>query len=166
MKNIIKRSLPLDVKYSVIDKKYIPVLDGGGCSCDNCGKLIANIATITNGKEVFNIGFDCLETVLMNNSLIENYSLPELNNVKKSINKIIRFSKKIKEAISNNPHSIVTGLLFEKPSYDTGYITFYYLLNNSTSSRDNDYVKLNDVDFDFMIDTIKNIFPKLTIIVK
>ena len=77
MKNIIKRSLPLDVKYSVIDKKYIPVLDGGGCSCDNCGKLIANIATITNGKEAFNIGFDCLETVLMNNSLIENYSLPE-----------------------------------------------------------------------------------------
>ena len=75
MKAIIERNLPLDVKYILTDKKYIPLADGYGCTCDNCGKLIANIATVknTNGNS-FNIGFDCLETILINNSLLSQKS--------------------------------------------------------------------------------------------
>ena len=53
MKNMIQRKLPLDVLYNLIDKRYISLIDGCGCTCDNCGKLIANIATISNGADLF-----------------------------------------------------------------------------------------------------------------
>lgn len=47
MKNIIERSLPLNV-----DKKYVPLLSSDGCVCDNYGKLIAKDK---NGDYYFSI---------------------------------------------------------------------------------------------------------------
>lgn len=164
MKQITQRKLPLDVRYIVTDKKYIPILEGGGCTCDNCGTLIANIATVKSTNGSYNIGFDCLETFLLNNSLLDGFSIDDYNKVKSMIPKAIRFSKKIKETIESNKSSNITGILFDKPFGD--YFTFYWLTNGMKESRDNDYIKIKDIDFDFLINTLKNIFPKLEIIKK
>jgi hypothetical protein len=165
MKNIIQRKLPLNIKYFVVDKKYIPVLDGEGTCCDNCGKIIANIATVKNENGgLFIIGFDCMETLLINNKLLSQEDIESYEKTKKMISKIIRFSKTIKEVLSKHP--FVTGILFEKSTYQTDYQTFYWLKNNESEGRDNDYVKLKDVSFDFLIETLKNIFPYLTILTK
>lgn len=163
MKQLIERRLPLNVKYIVTDKKYIPVLDGGGCTCDNCGKLIANIATVKSTNGSFNIGFDCLETFLLNNSLLDGFNLEEYEKVKSMIPKVIRFSKTIKEVIGK--YQSVTGLLFETPMFGD-YFTFYYLQNGMKESRNNDCVKIKNMDFKFLIETLRNIFPKIDIIVK
>lgn len=165
-KQIINRALPLDVKYILTDKKYIPIEQSSGAyCCDNCGKLIANIATIKNeaGKS-FNIGFDCLEKILINNNLLSSGDIAEYQKVKKALPKILRFSKYIKtQANANNR---ITGLLFESPTYQTDWVTFYWLSNGQTESRNNDNIKLKEVDFHLCIETIKNIFPNLNILIK
>ena len=164
IKNIIQRNLPLNVTYILTDKKYIPLIEGSGYTCDNCGQLIANIATVRNslGKS-FNIGFDCLETILINNSLLSTNDIKEYELAKAMIPKIIRFSKIIKEQLSK---SGITGLKFDKPTYSSDYYPFYWLTNNQRTSRNNDFVKLKEMNFDFMITTIENIFPNLQIIVE
>ncbi len=161
MKNIIQRHLPLNIKYFVTYKKYIPLSEGYGQCCDNCGQLIANIATVKNedGK-VFNIGFDCLETILINNHLLSAGDVEQYERTKKMIPKIIRFSKVIKEAKG------VTGLLFEVQKYKSEYFTFYWLFNGQTNSRQNDYVKLKDMNFNFLLTTLKYIFPNIQILTK
>lgn len=165
MKTIIKRNLPLDVKYQLIDRKYIPVLDGGGSCCDNCGKLIANIATVKSENGTYNIGFDCLETFLLNNSLLDGFDLDKHETVKKQINQIIRFSKNLKKTFSENKNLNITGLKFEAPLFSSDWITFYYLLDGNTSSRNNDNVKLKGMDFKLFIETIRNIFPNMDILI-
>ena len=165
MKHIIKRNLPLTTEYILIDKKYIPLDESCGIYCDNCGKLIANIATVKNENgNIYDIGFDCLETLLINNSLLSTSDIKEYERVKKSIPKILRFSKYIKKIIADNRNIFITGLLFEPHKYNSDYIPFYWLKNNQLTSRDNDVIKLKDVEFNFLIKTIKNIFPKLSIL--
>ena len=162
-KQIIKRKLPLDVKYTCIDKKYISLVDGYGCTCDNCGKLIANIATVKSLNGTYSIGFDCLETFLLNNNLLEGFNVEQYESVKKWISQTIRISKTLKETITRN--SNITGLGFERPTFTSDYYPFYWLTNNETKSRNNDYIKVRGMDFDFMLDTLRNIFPKLNIFV-
>jgi len=163
MKTIIKRNLALDTKYVVIDKKYIPIENGCGLGCDNCGKLIANIATVKNENgEMFSIGFDCMETLLINNSLLSTNDIVEYERIKKMIPKVIRFAKTIKEQVNNC--KTITGIKFEKQTYSSDWFTFYWLQNNEVNSRNNDNVKLKEMNLDFLIETIKNIFPKLQII--
>ncbi len=167
MKAILQRKLALNITYNVIDKKYIPIEQGlGAYCCDNCGKLIANIATVknTNG-ESFNIGFDCLETLLINNHLLSALDIAEYERVKKMIPKILRAARQIKETIHNNDKCNITGLRFERPIYPSNYYPFYWLKDNNSNSRDNDYIKAKGVDFYFMVNTLKNIFSKLEITV-
>ncbi len=162
-KAIIKRNLPLNVKYACIDKKYIPLIDGFGCTCDNCGKLIANIATVKSNNGVYSIGFDCLETFLLNNNILDGFDKNEIEVVKKRISQIINVSKKLKETIENNKW--VNGMAFEPNKFKSDYYTFYWLQGSDTKGRNNDYVKVKGMDFDFMISTLKNIFPKMRILV-
>lgn len=161
MKAIIERNLPLNTKYVVTGKKYIPLTEGFGCTCDNCNKLIANIATVKNeaGKS-FNIGFDCLETVLINNSLLSTNDIKEYERAKAMIPKVIRFSKIIKENIELN--NGLDGLIFERPSeFMKEYFTYYMVKSNSKPY--NTYAKIKDMDFDFLLATLRNIFPKMQI---
>jgi len=165
MKAIIQRHLPLNVKYFLIDKKYIPLVESFGTCCYNCGQLIANIATVRNedGK-VFNIGFDCLETFLINNSLLSSGDIAEYEKARTQLPKIIRASKKLAETLDNNRHINITGIKFEKPMFSgSKFFSFYWLKNGETKSRDNDFLTCKDVDFDLLIETIKNIFPKLNV---
>jgi hypothetical protein len=168
MKAIIERALPLNEKYTLLDKKYIPLIESFGTCCDNCGKLISNIATVrSESGKVFTIGFDCLETLLINNSLLSTGDIAEYEKARVQIPKVIRAAKKLKETIDNNKHLNITGMLIEKPMFtDSKFYPFYWLSNNHLDSRDNDYIKIKDADFNTMVDTLKNIFPSLTIILK
>lgn len=101
-KKIIQKNLPLNLKYSLTGVKYISILDGG-CTCDNCNTPIANIATVkdANGK-YYQIGMDCLDTVILNNQLLDNESYvqylfsdkPAIEKAKQLRNKILRQQKK------------------------------------------------------------------------
>lgn len=159
--------LDTNIKYTCIDKKYIPLIDGGGTTCDNCSRLISNIATVRSINGINHIGFDCLETILIRSGLLDNFNEDDFIKTKKSISKIIRFSKSIKKTIEDNKHLNITGLLIEYPPlYCPEIITYYRLFDNKKESRDNDYIKLKEVNFNFLISTLKNIFPKLEIIIK
>lgn len=164
MKKIIQRNLPLNVKYTIIDKKYIPLSEGNGCICDNCNKLIANIATVKNENgQQFSIGFDCLETVLINNSLLSTNDVKEYERVKSMIPKILRLAKLIKENIELN--NGLDAILFERPKeYMEEYYTYYLIKNNMKPY--NTYAKFKDMDFEFLLITLQNIFPKVEIRVK
>lgn len=164
MKRIIKRNLSLDQKYVVVDKQYVPILEGGGACCYNCGQLIANIATVKGDDgRMYNIGFDCLETVLYNNSLLSQNDMDDVEKVKKMIPKVLRFAKLIKEKEEKYK---ISGLAFEKPiGKDSSFFVFYYMFTGVVT-RNNDYVNMKNMDFDFLLTTLRNIFPKLTFIVK
>ena len=168
MKNIIQRALPLTEKYFLIDKKYIPLTEGCGTCCDNCGQLIANMATVRRESgELFTIGFDCLETILINNQLLSSGDIAEYERVKAQLPKIIRAAKKLKEAMDINKSLNITGIIIERPMFkESKYYTIYWLRNNQTESRDNDLMSINKCDFELVVETLRNIFPKLTIITK
>lgn len=169
MKTIIQRNLPLDQEYALIDKKYIPLEHGVGTCCANCGQIIANIAVVLGeDQKSYDIGFDCLETLLINNNLLHENDIEAYHKVKATIPKILRFAKHVKSVLAENSKKIesyrVTGLRFEKVGYETNHYPFYWLTGGRDTSRDNDYVKMKDVEFDFVVTSLKNIFPKLTII--
>ena len=161
MKAIIQRNLPLNQKYIITDKKYIPLIESFGTCCDNCGKLIANIATVKheNGKS-FNIGFDCLETILINNSLLSTGDIELYHRVKTMIPKIIRFSKEIKEITGAN--NGIDAIVFEQKMFEDDIFFTYYIVKNGYKPS-NSYFKARGIDFDFLIETLKNIFPKIHI---
>lgn len=104
-KRIIQRALPLDVKYSIIGVSYLSLEDGGGCSCDNCGKLITNMASVKSDKGSYTIGLDCLDTVLLNNNLLnsEDY-LQYLYSDKPAISKAKSLRSKILKKSKSDPN--------------------------------------------------------------
>ncbi len=63
MKKLIERKLPFSKKYSVLNIS-ITGMDTDWSGCDNCGRPIANKATImdTEGNQSV-IGLDCLKTL-------------------------------------------------------------------------------------------------------
>lgn len=165
MKTVIKRNLPLNVQYTCIDKKYIPLIDGCGTCCDNCGKLIANIATVKSVNGVYYIGFDCLETFLINNSLLDAASVEDYQKIKKQLPTLIKHSKEINEAIKGATGKVVK-LIFDVTDFKhwikygkSSYLTFYY--GFESGKRYNSNLKLkNDVCINTLIETIKQITKK------
>ena len=58
-KKAIRRNLPFD-KYRIIESFYSPDY----CTCDNCNKVLRNVAVIQNSKaETFHVGLDCAKTL-------------------------------------------------------------------------------------------------------
>lgn len=87
-KNVIRRALPLNTTYTVKGFNYVPLIDGGGSCCDNCGKPISNLVTLqdTTGNR-FVVGSDCAETLAQKDlAYIElNYQLSEGKNLRTRI---------------------------------------------------------------------------------
>lgn len=108
MKKVIQRSLPLNVKYTLVGVSYLSLEDGGGCSCDNCGKLITNIAAIKSDR-VYNIGLDCLDSILLNNDLLngEDYFKYQYSD-KPAIAKAKSLRAKILKKSKEDPYYFVT----------------------------------------------------------
>lgn len=57
-------ALSILTTYKIISTFYLSIEDGGGSMCENCGRLITNIATIqdASGKQ-FSVGMDCAGTL-------------------------------------------------------------------------------------------------------
>lgn len=113
MKNIIQRNLPLNVKYSLISVNYIS-LESGGCTCDNCGKFISNIATIRSENKIYNIGLDCLDSILENNNLLNDSDyLKYQYSDKPAIQKAKSLRSKILKRIKDNKDFIAKLKVFD-----------------------------------------------------
>ena len=64
MKAIIQRNLDLSKVYELAGVSYQSIEDGGGHSCDNCGKIITNIAQLKCEGKSYYVGLDCMDTLL------------------------------------------------------------------------------------------------------
>jgi len=106
-KKLIERNLKFSDKYVYISTKRGNLIDGEGCTCDNCGKLIANICHVVrySDKKHFYIGTDCAETlskakVLSNNGTqsdfyVDMYTLG-------IVNRFVTQYNKTPELVENN----------------------------------------------------------------
>jgi hypothetical protein len=67
-KKVVQRALLLDQKYEVLSIYRGDFLSGNGTTCENCGKVISNIAEIKNSSNtVFQVGLDCAKTLQISN---------------------------------------------------------------------------------------------------
>lgn len=163
-KNIIQRNLPLDVKYILIDKSYLSIENGGGCSCDNCGKLITNVATIKNeSNKVYNVGFDCLETFFINNSLLDNKSVEDAQHFRKNVTSYVRKSNEIKEFIDKNNKFKISQIEFDVEDFKnwcvygkTTLLTFNYIFD--LGKKYNSYIRVkNDININDFFNVLKGV---------
>ena len=151
-KKIIKRNLDLNVKYTFLDKKYIPLIDGFGCTCSNCNKLIANIATVKDeNNKTFNIGLDCLETLMINNKILQGAKI-DIKAIKKALPKIKKERLYFSDMIKNNPQ--ITRVTIEKSFGDWVDYLFY---NKENKIVWNSNEKIKNFDSGLFIDTMKSI---------
>jgi len=64
VKRLLQRALPLKEIYTITGYNYIPLIDGEGTCCDNCGKLIANMVYLKDSKnKTHTVGNDCAKTL-------------------------------------------------------------------------------------------------------
>lgn len=91
---VLQRNLPLSTTYKVVDFKYIPLIDGQGACCENCGRPIANLVEISNGAgEKFTVGADCAETLVKNDPAMFFEVSPAFQEGKAMRAKILRAAK-------------------------------------------------------------------------
>jgi hypothetical protein len=91
----IDGALPMNTRYKIIDISY-GKLENQASSCENCGKLISNIATIedeSNNKR-YNVGCDCAEALFTRCSF---GALMDLKQKQKEHNKKLSLIRKIKK---------------------------------------------------------------------
>ena len=64
-KKIAQFALPHTTAYTLVDSYHTgSLLDGGGTSCQNCGKTITNVGVVQNeAGEKFSVGMDCASTL-------------------------------------------------------------------------------------------------------
>jgi hypothetical protein len=69
------KNLPEGI-YRYVSSTYISIMDGMGCTCDNCGRLIANMVTVeSDTSKKYIIGQDCAKTLFsedLNKKILSN----------------------------------------------------------------------------------------------
>jgi hypothetical protein len=70
MKTVIQRNLDLSKVYTLEGINYISLIDGGGTCCDNCNKLISNIAELKCDRKSYYVGLDCMDTILQQSQTV------------------------------------------------------------------------------------------------
>ena len=72
MKKVIERALPFSQNYTVLNVSIVGI-GSDWCQCANCGRDIANKATVMDSTVTqFVIGLDCLKTLVDANVVIKN----------------------------------------------------------------------------------------------
>jgi hypothetical protein len=153
-KRIIQRALPLTQIYILIATNYVSLEDGWGTCCDNCGKLIANMATVKGMQDnkAYTIGLDCLETFLLNNQLLEG---KQFQTVKKALPKVVSIRKEVKDFLNRNP--FIDSVVIE----DTwGYVTLNYFQQGK--QRWNDGYKYKTMDFELLLQSLQSANKNVT----
>lgn len=94
MKKIIQRALPLTDTYTIHSYSYVPLIEGIGTCCENCGKLISNLVTLENQRgEKFVVGSDCAETLTIDKLLMTYEVQPAFQEGKRIRAKIMKHLK-------------------------------------------------------------------------
>lgn len=63
-KKVIARALPINTTYKILSSYYLSIEEGGGRCCENCGRLITNIAEIESKEgNKYLVGMDCAGTL-------------------------------------------------------------------------------------------------------
>lgn len=153
IKRIIQRKLSLEQKYTLLRTVHKSLTDGDCVGCENCGKLIANIATIKGDADnkTYLIGMDCLETFLINNNLLDGKSVEEFNKTKKSLPKAITIIKSISDFLDNNKFIDEVVIEFLK-MYQYKWITINYYYNGK--QKYNDGAKVKDFDINLLMNSL------------
>lgn len=87
--------------YKLLNYNYIALVDSFGTCCDNCGRLISNIATIADDdNHQYTVGLDCAKTILSKESYSEAKAGISLR--KKAFEKIKMLEKAQKPYVLNN----------------------------------------------------------------
>ncbi len=61
---VIRRNLPINTTYTLIDSFYSGGLLDNPMTCENCGRPIANIGVVKNAEgQTFDVGMDCASTL-------------------------------------------------------------------------------------------------------
>ena len=104
-KQVNRYNLPIDCKYKVLGFDYCgSILDGGGSTCQNCNRIIVNIATVENeaGKK-YDVGLDCAETL----SLVDSSDFWKIKEREAMHRKISKWVRDIKaRQTQNKPVSV------------------------------------------------------------
>lgn len=92
---VVRRNLPINDKYTLIDSFYSS-MENGNC-CDNCNKIIANIAVIKNAdNKIYNVGLDCAETLTRLDGLYNaQMQFAESKGIRAKINKAIKENRTV-----------------------------------------------------------------------
>ena len=102
--------------YNLVSYNYIPLFDSAGTCCENCGRLISNIATISDsiGKHYI-VGLDCAKTILD----VKNYE-----DAKRGISKKKKQLEKIEWCKNNHKEYVVdeNGYACHPPHTRSGYM--------------------------------------------
>lgn len=101
--------------YTKISAVYISLMDGQGCTCDNCGRLIANIVKVKNEDtaKFYTIGQDCAKNL---------FSEEQNKKIDQEIKEGIRTAKyeaeRLKREIWNEAYNEVKALYYSKGGED------------------------------------------------
>src|SRR5574343_1324680 len=124
----IQGCLPVNKEYRIISEEYNPV--ECGTTCQNCGRIISNIATITDGKNNYLVGLDCAES-LQGCGIGESWAAMES---KKKVARMARFVKWFKKycktyAYWDSKKDCILFYDFEVSKWDSRY-TYKYSIED------------------------------------
>jgi hypothetical protein len=148
-KRIVRRNLPINDKYTLIDSFYTS-MENGTC-CDNCNKIIANIAVIKNNdNKVFHVGLDCAETLTHLDGLYNaQMQFNEAKGIRAKINKA-RKENKVISFTNNCLGDIVVFFddrsdIWLKKEFTKKYLPDYFA--NVTNPLKNDYRPIDETNY-------------------
>lgn len=161
-KKAIRRNLPFD-KYRIVESFYSPDY----CTCDNCNKVLKNVAVIQNSKGAkFYVGLDCAQTL----SGITKFDIDSHENsfecakrIRSKVNKAIKLGGIL--SVQNSYWSNDIEISVTKVEHATAPIDYY--VRESVSSVDflkkylPEYAAIAKVNSDFnMIDKSERIITE------
>ena len=161
-KKAIRRNLPFD-KYSIVESFYSPDY----CTCDNCNKVLKNVAVIQNSKsETFHVGLDCAQTLSGITELdinIHENNFECAKRIRSKVNKAIKLGGIL--SVQNSYFSNEIEISVTKIKHAEALIDYY--VRESVSSVEflkkylPEYAKITKVNLDFkMIDKSERIITE------
>lgn len=171
-KKVIRRNLPINTEYKIIDSFYTGGISENPMSCDNCGKLIANVAVVENTDgDKYHVGMDCAETLSGIKDSLEfiatNNDFNEAKAIRAKINNAFKKYTNGKLEVKNLPDGSVK-LEYEDEGNRTmvrvyvakqWFNKFLPDYKNKISNKDkNDFYPKFDAnyDFNFNFETLRN----------
>jgi hypothetical protein len=161
-KKAIRRNLPFD-KYRIVESFY----SADYCTCDNCNKVLRNVAVIQNSKaETFHVGLDCAKTLsgITEMDIYRHENMFEsAKRIRAKVNKAIKLGGTL--TVQNSYWSNDIEISVTKVEHATASIDYY--VRESVNNIDflkkylPEYAAIAKVNFDFnMVDKNERIITE------